>query len=890
MDEWLELVITHELAHVFHEDYAEGLSALFRGVFGRAPLEWPFFPGSATPGWVVEGLATFYESEFTQAGRVRGSFHEMVVRTAFLQDRFESIDQTSGDSPLWPGGQRYYAYGSLFMQYLMDTYGRDAMGAFVREVAGQWVPYRLNSAAEAAFGISFSEAWDAWRGELEDRYGSLVDSLQALAPLTVGEALTDQGYYAWSPRVSPDGKTLAFARADGRSDPQIRGIDLSSNRDEKLTRTNNLSQFSWTPDGRIVFSQLDYEDSYRVWGDLFLLEPDGNAARLTSEMRLDHPHVAPDGQRAIAVQEGEGTNRLVVVDLSHGALEVLTDFREQELWAYPRWSPNGQWIAVSRWTPGAFYDVVVLDAGGNVVWEVSRDRSIDNSPSWSADGRWLLWSSDQSGIPNLYAVPVDPESGKPGRRRQITNVLGGAAFPSVDPGGAWIYFSAYHADGWRIERIPFRPDLWFEPFPLHPDFEAFRPGVAPIQRLESRAPGTAGSYDPLHTLRPTFWAPIYREGDEAGGVEVLQPYYGLFTKGEDLVGRHAFSLTGVFSRGIGSFQGLGSYSYGGFENPLLSLSVSQSYDAGSAPFSYAFENGDTSSFFLVEKERAIGLSADFFRRRSRTESTLSLAASHIWEDRFLLEEDLSRTDRLRLARPSLRSAEGRATVTFGNARRYSFSISPEDGVGLILRGRVRRDLTLPDSLRDVAGFDRSFRDLVGQISAYKGFGGPGFGNHALGFRFNGGIGGGAGADAFHFEVGGASGGGLPVQFLDLGQGLLFPVRGYPTASRFGRYAWSGSAEYRFPLWLVNRGPGLFPLHLDWVSGVIFFDAGNAWGPEVEGFMHSNPRQESISSTGAEIVVRALPLWFQTLDIRVGIAFPFSGQYGTRSHLRLGMSF
>ena len=92
---------------------------------------------------------------------------------------------------------------------------------------------------------------------------------------------------------------------------------------------------------------------------------------------------------------------------------------------------------------------------------------------------------------------------------------------------------------------------------------------------------------------------------------------------------------------------------------------------------------------------------------------------------------------------------------------------------------MRRDLTLSDSLRNVAGYDRSFRDLVGQFSAYKGFGGPGFGNHVLGIRASGGIGGGAGADAFHFEVGGASGGELPVQFLDLGQGLLFPVRGYP---------------------------------------------------------------------------------------------------------------
>jgi hypothetical protein len=150
----------------------------------------------------------------------------MVVRTALLEGRFESIDQTSGDSPLWPGGQRYYAYGSLFLAHLMDTYGRDAMGAFVREVAGQWVPFRLNSAARDAFGISFSEAWEEWRAGLQIHYEALVDSLESMAPLTDAEALTSGGYYAWSPEPSPDGTTLAFARADGRSDAQIRGIDL----------------------------------------------------------------------------------------------------------------------------------------------------------------------------------------------------------------------------------------------------------------------------------------------------------------------------------------------------------------------------------------------------------------------------------------------------------------------------------------------------------------------------------------------------------------------------------------------------------------------------------------------------------------------------------------
>ncbi|MBT8397709.1 MAG: hypothetical protein KJN92_12120, partial [Gemmatimonadetes bacterium] len=335
MDEWLELVVTHELVHTFHQDRARNLGGVLRTIFGRVPLEWPFFPGSATPGWTGEGMATYYESELTQAGRVRGSFHEMVVRTAILEGGFESIDQTSGDSPVWPGGQRYYIYGSLFLKYLMDLHGSEAMGSFVEAVAGQWIPYRLNAAARDAFGISFSDAWSAWEISLEARYAALRDSLTRFAPLTVGEAITDEGYYAWSPEPSRDGQTLAFARADGRSDPQIRLIDLTSGREEKLVRTNNLSQFSWTPTGEILFSQVEFTDSYRRRGDLFLTGQGGRATRISDAGRLDHPDVSPDGRRAVAVQEGFGTNRLVLVDLADGSVEPLSEYVEEALWSYP---------------------------------------------------------------------------------------------------------------------------------------------------------------------------------------------------------------------------------------------------------------------------------------------------------------------------------------------------------------------------------------------------------------------------------------------------------------------------------------------------------------------------------------------------------------------------
>ena len=176
MDEWLELVVTHELVHTFHQDRARNLGGFLRKIFGRVPLEWPFFPGSATPGWTEEGMATYYESELTQAGRVRGSFHEMVVRTAILEDGFESIDQTSGDSPVWPGGQRYYIYGSLFLKYLTDLHGEEAMGSFVEAVAGQWIPgpAHRHASVQSESKMRSSEANISSQSPCEKRHGHVL--------------------------------------------------------------------------------------------------------------------------------------------------------------------------------------------------------------------------------------------------------------------------------------------------------------------------------------------------------------------------------------------------------------------------------------------------------------------------------------------------------------------------------------------------------------------------------------------------------------------------------------------------------------------------------------------------------------------------------------------
>src|SRR6185503_4188025 len=127
-DDWMELVVTHELTHIFHLDVTSKVGRFLRSVFGRVPTSWPFFPEVDTPKWVIEGLAVYYETALTASGRGEGTYHDMALRTAALEGRLETIDQTSGDSPVWPGGERQYMYGASFFEWLLARHGPEKMG------------------------------------------------------------------------------------------------------------------------------------------------------------------------------------------------------------------------------------------------------------------------------------------------------------------------------------------------------------------------------------------------------------------------------------------------------------------------------------------------------------------------------------------------------------------------------------------------------------------------------------------------------------------------------------------------------------------------------------------------------------------------------------------
>jgi hypothetical protein len=917
-DDWFELLIVHELAHVFHLDYGGTLGRIFRSLFGRAPTPLTF-PGAVVPGWVTEGIATWYESALTAAGRVHGTYHPMVLRTAMLEGRFESIGQAGGNSSQWPGGTRRYAYGSLFFDYLLDKHGTDRMAAFVEAVTRplSQIPLpRLNAAGRRAFGATLTSEWTAWTDEMRARLGRLDGELAAFGPISEPEPLTRKARYGLYPMVPRAGGDLLYVRSDGRSYPRLVVMDPAGGDSETVTRINNHTPFDVLPSGEIVFAQRDYTDRYRVFSDLHVATPDGAVRRVTRGDRLTAPSGGPEGRWVVAVAEGGGTNGLARVDLRDGSIETLVAPEADTYWAYPAVSPDGRWIAASRWMDRR-HDVVILDAAGRVAHEVTHDRALDLAPRWSADGRYLVWSSDRSGIPNILGADVDPRTGAAGPPVMLTNVRTGAAFPSVDPAGKWLYFSGYHVDGWEVERVPFAPD-------------AAPPAPAPAIRFDGRQSSHAGTrsrdraravraaaataatardrarvvrdYSPFSTLYPRHWLPVIREplavakttvaGVEVPRTELFGYAVGGRTSGLDLVGRHAYEVGAqVFTSG-GRGEGDVSYEYRGLGNPTIGVTASQTWDDDGVrvrlPEAGAADVSET--FFVVERERRLAASVRVHRPGVRLSTALRLSAGLVRSDRQVLNGALGMTDRYRLARPGSLLREYAVSFSVSTARSHAFQMGNARGAALYLRARTRDDLNVPGALAGRHAADLSVDDLVGRLRAYVPLPGPGFAAPVLAVRASGGLARGPGAQTGYFGLGGASGGSLPLPGTStlVGGSVFLPVRGYETSTRAGRYAWSTTIELRAPLALVNRGRGTLPLHVDRIFGSVFLDAGNAWGGATAAEKHSRGR--TLRSAGFEVSTDLLVLYGMPLRLRAGAAFPLVERDGPRYYVRVGLPF
>ena len=763
---WLRLVLSHELAHVVHLEQARGLWRAGRSVLGRAPY---LFPNSLAMSWMIEGLATYEETELTGFGRGRNPDSRMVLRMAALEGRFPREDRAIYALDAWPGGQTPYLFGEAFLRWLTARAGEDALPRITSQHAGQIVPWLDGRSVKKATGTGLHAQWKAWAAQLQGEFEREAAARRDEG-LTLSTALTKRGIRQSGPRFSPDGSWIAYTSGTLTRFPEIRVARADGGEDRRIALRNGGSGLSWTPDGReLVYAELQVHRTFAVYGDLSAVDvARGRSRRLTRGARAYDPDVARDGRRVVFVRKLGERSDLFTIGLDGRGLAPLTSSAPGVEWSGPRWSPAGDAIVAARLLPGGWLDVVLVDVASGAVRQLTHDRAKDAEPDWTPDGAAVVFRSDRDGVSNIYRLRLAD-----GSLARVSNVLGGAFQPSLSPDGRSFAFSDYSSRGFdiRVAALDAAP-----PSPAAPYVDerpAPRPDPAPFA-------GPVQPYRPWATLLPRFWSPWIDLGD-------AEDRYGLATGGSDPLFRHVWAARGTYGTGSERINASGFYLYDRFRASLLATGQ---------------DTTDVQRDGLV-RTRQVNLQVSLpIRRTIRAVQSVSLTYRR---ERQEVVGGTGPDDRVDLG--------GFETAwSLASARSYALSISPVDGGRLRIAWlREAEGLGSQVSVDKLTGDARWYQRLFGE-------------RDVLALR----LGGGATLGEPQFLRSFAVGGYPDANLFDVVRTNPAVLRGYPANVFTGRSFAAANVEYRFPLLTPQRGWRSLPVFLRNFHGSVFFDAADAW--------------------------------------------------------------
>jgi hypothetical protein len=416
---------------------------------------------------------------------------------------------------------------------------------------------------------------------------------------------------------------------------------------------------------------------------------------------------------------------------------------------------------------------------------VTNDAAMDADPVWSAAGDALMFSSERSGLPQIYAYER-----RTGRTERLTDEPTGARHPAVS-GAETLLFSTVFGDGHALVRRHLR--VFASPEPVA---ETYSPSVV----LAPDVPVRDGSYAPWPALRPSFWIPVAHDEQRSG------LFFGALTLGADAIGRTSYSAVLTAAPEKRRMELVFYLAHKRWRAWTVDFAAGQTWDYDPVLF-------DGAVVPLSFRERAAELGLSYQWRRWRTGAGLRL--------RGFVERDVVVNEGIEPlpftpTNPTFVGAAISTSVT--SASRPILSISPENGVSadaLLLR-RWQAD-----------GSRFWSYEARGGLSGYLALPLPGFSHWVMAASIVAGKTGGSAPTTY--SIGGESGDIVElVPGTALGSGRRrFQMRGYGARGGFTR-AVVGVAELRIPIALVAKGVPKLPLFLDRISLNLFGEIGSGW--------------------------------------------------------------
>src|SRR5262245_52795992 len=254
--------------------------------------------------------------------------------------------------------------------------------------------------------------------------------------------LAREGIYT-TPRLSPDGKRLALAVREG-ANQDLLVYEWQSDRTIKLTFGGGTLAGNaypvWSPDGRyVVFCSTD--------GNMFWTRADGSGQpQRLNQKKASSPQLpgsfSPDGKR-LAYMEFAGN-------------------AGSQIWTIPVETQDGQ-------------------LKGGMPEQFLKSQFSESQASFSPDGKWLAYQSDETGMNEIYVGPFPPAASGQSGKWVISNQGGGGTFPVWSRAGHDLLYATPGGELMAVSYtvksdtfIPDKPRVWLTrlgvtQFDLSPD-------------------------------------------------------------------------------------------------------------------------------------------------------------------------------------------------------------------------------------------------------------------------------------------------------------------------------------------------------------------------------------------------------------------------------------
>jgi len=633
----------------------------------------------------------------------------------------------------WAGGTAPYIYGQSLIHFIAQKYGEDkviAMSEIFCEYPYLGFNHALKKAIGLNLSELYQNWKDSLKEKYQLQAQKILSQKNFTSSQQLTEYNYWVDYPRWISTPAPDGdgkNKIAVRVSTPHSYPSIQIIDplLSPPLPETPRSTENQtpqsqplikrvygsgSSFDITADGsKIIYAKLgDYEQFYKFY-DLYLFDLETEKeTRLSEGLRARDPSWSPNpdpdpyNPQIVAVINQSGTNNLALINLhspsSPGTnssinenqqrtykpitkkdIIYLTDFRDGTQLSQPSWSPDGKIIALSAWHQG-YQDLYILnldpgnlDSNNNIanstLQPIFYDTSIDLSPCWSPDGKYLFFSSDRTGIYNIFAFSLSDK-----KLYQVTNVLGGAFQPAVSPDGSQLAFISYHTTGYELHLMEIDSHKWTETECVEPSTNlAIEQQIPNQQTGQLKNPtNSSNSNYPIHPYHPftSFWPPTY--WIPAARLTESDLRIGFSTELQDVLGFHSLPLSityGMLNNSLNYNFNYYNYSRLPIINFYLSgnaVLASQTQTQSQTPVSW-WEEGKTGINIILPLEGQATFTTNSRSYRQIFSLGYQYEKSTTTDTPSPSDIDLQKITSLRLG------------YSYSDAEKYRFSISPELG-------------------------------------------------------------------------------------------------------------------------------------------------------------------------------------------------------------------